>query len=272
MAKDSRIVRDKHQKEIIRLFSAFDGSKNRRKIFEDFLMMTACTLSNAGDPAHAEHREEIYMQYARQYKQKELEIFAQMLAEIVAGIEGNPNQDFLGEMYMALDFGSSNAGQFFTPYSVCKCVAGCSTDFEMLNHEISAHGFVSVTDPACGAGALLVAFANECISRGINPQTQCLFIAQDLDFTVGCMCYIALSLFGLAGYVVIGNTLLNPNVTRDKRGLLPVDDEKRIWYTPMFMTRNIWIERRLAAQMGLMIQGGKKKHIEEQMSFFQVKL
>ena len=31
MAKDARLVRDPHQKEIVRLFSAFDGSKNRRK-------------------------------------------------------------------------------------------------------------------------------------------------------------------------------------------------------------------------------------------------
>ena len=42
--KDARLVRDPHQKEIVRLFSAFDGSKNRRKIFDDFLTMVACML------------------------------------------------------------------------------------------------------------------------------------------------------------------------------------------------------------------------------------
>lgn len=257
MARDARLVRDPHQKEIVRLFSAFDGSKNRRKIFDDFLVMTACMLSNLGDPVHQEEREKLYMQYASQYKPEELNIFARMIAEIVNGLEDNPDQDFLGEMYMALDFGSSAAGQFFTPYSVCRCMAGVVSNFELLKTQIADHGFFSVTDPACGAGALLLAFVNECIRQHINPQTQCLVVAQDIDFTVGCMCYIMMSFMGLAGYVVIGDTLCNPNTTSDRRGLIPVDDCSRIWYTPMFMTSELWVGRRMAAAMDLMLSGGR---------------
>ena len=259
MARDARLVRDPHQKEIVKLFSAFDGSKNRRKIFDDFLVMTACMLSNLGDPVHYEEREKLYMQHADQYKKQELEIFGKMIAEIVAGMEDNPDQDFLGEMYMALDFGSSAAGQFFTPYCVCRCMAAISSNFEVLKAEIADRGFVGVTDPACGAGALLVAFANEALRQDINPQTQCLFVAQDIDMTVGCMCYIAMSFMGLAGYVVIGDTLCNPNTMMDSRGLLPVDDCSRIWYTPMFMTRELWVGRRMAAAMDLMFSGCRKE-------------
>lgn len=60
MARDTRAVRDPHQKEIVKLFSAFDGSKNRRKIFEDFLAMTACMYSNIADREHYEEREKLY--------------------------------------------------------------------------------------------------------------------------------------------------------------------------------------------------------------------
>lgn len=256
MAKDARMVRDPHQKEIVKLFSAFDGSKNRRKIFDDFLTLTACMLSNLGDPVHQEEREKLYMQVAGQYKRSELDIFARMIAEIVNGLEENPDQDFLGEMYMALDFGSAAAGQFFTPYSVCRCTAALVSDYKVLESKIADQGFVSVTDPACGAGALLVAFCNSCIQHGINPQTQCLVIAQDIDFTVGCMCYIMMSFMGLAGYVVIGDTLCHPNTTRDRRGLIPVDECSRIWYTPMFMSSDLWVGRRMAAAMDLMLSGG----------------
>ena len=256
MAKDARMVRDPHQKEIVKLFSAFDGSKNRRKIFDDFLVMTACMLSNTADPIHYDEREKLYMQFAGQYKKNELDIFARMIAEIVNGLEDNPDQDFLGEMYMALDFGSAAAGQFFTPYSVCRCTAALVSDYKVLESKIADQGFVSVTDPACGAGALLVAFCNSCIQHGINPQTQCLVIAQDIDFTVGCMCYIMMSFMGLAGYVVIGDTLCHPNTTRDRRGLIPVDDCSRIWYTPMFMSSDLWVGRRMAAAMDLMLSGG----------------
>ena len=258
MARDARLVRDPHQKEIVKLFSAFDGSKNRRQIFDDFLVMTACMLSNLGDHVHYEEREEKYLHYAKQYKPQDLDIFARMIAEIVAGMEDNPDQDFLGEMYMALDFGSSAAGQFFTPYSVCRMMASVVADYDLLKHGIEEKGFVGVTDPACGAGALLTAFANECLRHDINPQTQVLFVAQDIDFTVGCMCYIAMSYMGLAGYVVIGDTLCNPNTTYDSRGLLPVDNDSRIWYTPMFMTRDLWAGRRVAASMDLMFGNGRK--------------
>lgn len=264
MAKDARLVRDPHQKEIVKLFSAFDGSKNRRKIFDDFLVMTACMLSNLGDPVHYEEREKLYMQLASQYKPNELDVFARMIAEIVNGLEDNPDQDFLGEMYMALDFGSSATGQFFTPYSVCRCMAAVVSDFNLLKAQIADHGFVGVTDPACGAGALLLAFVNECLRQNINPQTQCLVIAQDIDFTVGCMCYIMMSFMGLAGYVVIGDTLSNPNTTRDRRGLIPVDDCSRIWYTPMFMTSELWVGRRTAAAMDLMLSGGRISPAEKE--------
>lgn len=254
MAKDVRLVRDLHQKEIVKLFSAFDGSKNRRRIFDDFLAMTACMISNLCDQVHFDEREKLYEQIAHQYKQNELDVFARMIAEIVNGLEDNPDQDFLGEMYMALEFGSSSAGQFFTPYSVCRMTASAVTDFARLQERIAQEGFVSVTDPACGAGALLMAFANAARAESINYQTQCLFIAQDIDFTVGCMCYIAMSLMGCPGYVVIGDTLCNPNVTWDRRGLLPVDDCSRIWYTPMFMATELWMSRRACAMMDLSIR------------------
>lgn len=261
MAKDTRAVRDPHQKEIVRLFSAFDGSRNRRKIFDDFLVMAACMYSNLTDSAHYEEREKLYMDYAKQYRKQDLDIFAHMLAEAIMGIEDNPDQDFLGEMYMALDFGSSSAGQFFTPYSVCHLTAAVVADYDRLKAGIQQAGFVSVNDPACGAGALLMAFTNEAIRNGINPQTQVLYTAQDIDFTVGCMCYIGLCIRGLPGYVVIGDTLCNPSTAYDRRGLLPVDNESRVWYTPEFSS-DLWMGRRMAAAMDLMFSGGKAKGTE----------
>lgn len=250
MGSDARLVRDPHQKEIVKLFSAFDGSRNRRQIFDDFLWMTAIALSNAVDLANREEREARYMNIAQQYKPKDMEIFAHMVAEISEGLEANPDQDFLGEMYMALEFGSSSAGQFFTPYDVCRMMAGTACNFDYLKQEIDDRGFVSVNDPACGAGATLVAFANECLRQGINYQRQVLFAAQDIDHTVACMCYIALSLMGCPGYVVVGDTLAHPAVFRDARGLIPVDDGN-VWYTPMLMTSEDWTARRMCAAFGL---------------------
>lgn len=101
-----------------------------------------------------------------------------------------------------------------------------------------------------------MAFANEALRFGINPQAQILFTAQDIDFTVGCMCYIGMCVRGLAGYVVIGDTLCNPSTCYDSRGLLPVD-KGNIWYTPMFY-RDIWAGRRMAASLDLLFSGRRK--------------
>lgn len=111
-----------------------------------------------------------------------------------------------------------------------------------------------------GAGALLVAFANECRRQKVNYQQSVLCVAQDIDFTVGLMCYIQLSLLGCAEYVVIGDTLAHPATTYDRRGLIP-RDEGNVWYTPMYF-RDVWHWRRVWAQVDMMRKAGQgpKEH------------
>lgn len=258
MAKQIRNFRNEHQKNIVKLFSAFDGSKNRRKIFEDFIAVSAIAIANACDKDHFEDREKRYLDIIKQYKRDEIEVFTKMLAETVLGLEETPDCDFLGELYMNLDFGSQPAGQFFTPYSVCQLMGAITGDPDELKSKIENHGFVSVNDPACGAGALLVAFANECRRNDINYQTSVLFVAQDIDSTVGMMCYIALSLLGCPGYVVIDNTITNPCTAYDRRFLLPKENNGNIWYTPMFKQSWFWQGRVQAAKMDLMFSSLEK--------------
>lgn len=152
---------------------------------------------------------------------------AEMLMQMVYAIDENPDQDFLGELYMACNLGNDHAGQFFTPYNVCQCMSEIIYDVPAL---LDGKGFIAVNDPACGAGALLLSFANICKRKGINYQEKVLFVAQDIDYTVGLMCYIQLSLMGCAGYVVIGDTLINPCTAYDKKGLLPAGDPEAVWH------------------------------------------
>ena len=114
-------------------------------------------------------------------------------------------------------------------------------------------GFISVSDPACGAGATLLAFLNVCKRRNICYHNKVLVIAQDIDFIVGLMCYIQCSFMGCAGYVVIGDTLVNPATAYDSRGLLPAGPQNRIWYMPLFST-DVWYMRCQIAQMNLLFE------------------
>lgn len=84
-------------------------------------------------------------------------------------------------------------------------------------------------------------------------------MAQDIDYLVGMMCYLQMSLLGMPGYVVIGDTLLNPGTSYDRRGLIPADDGN-IWYTPM-LRRSVWQYRIFAARMDVLTKPLKEQPV-----------
>lgn len=250
MGRVARIVRGEAQKGIAKIVDKLSGRYSGWEIWQDFIVMTAISLANVVDGPYMDEREKTYLDRARKYKPDELEAIAEMVALIVTDMERDPDQDFLGELFMSLGLGDEWKGQFFTPYNVCRMMAAMSFGDD-LKSKIEKKGWIGVNDPACGAGALLIAFANECRRQKVNYQTSVLFVAQDIDFLAGMMCYIQLSLMGCPGYVVIGDTLSNPCTSLDKRGLIPKGGSN-IWYTPMYYT-DIWQYRRVWSQMDLFI-------------------
>ncbi|MCF8017810.1 MAG: N-6 DNA methylase [Vallitaleaceae bacterium] len=233
MAKPLRLRND-HQKAIANKFEGLlrSGRHSRWTIWSDFIAMAACTLSMA-DFKKREERERLYADIAKKYTQAELEQFSSMFSEVINAFEENPEQDLLGELFMRLELGNDHNGQFFTPYNVCVAMAMMSAG--NLEAEITRKGYVSVNDPCCGAGALLIAFANEAKRLGINYQQHVEFVAQDIDFTAAMMCYIQLSLLGCAGYVIVGNTLTTPPTE-------PLTNQN-VWYTPLYFL-DVWHWRR----------------------------
>ena len=236
--------------------NGFQG-RSRWQVWSDWITISAIAVSNATDKSHFDEREQQYMTIVKKYTKQEVDTFADMFSLLVMALEDDPEQDFLGELYMCLGLGSDHAGQFFTPYHLCEFMSAVTTPAEEFQQKIGDRGWVAVCDPTCGAGALLVAFANECRKKGINYQTDVLFVAQDIDYIVGMMCYLQMSLLGMPGYVVIGDTLANPSVSYDKRGLLPVD-KGNVWYTPLLRIP-VWQYRIFMAQMELVTQPIKEE-------------
>ena len=249
MAKAVR-TRGGNQQEIVKLINRLDGKYSKWHIWNDFILMFATSIANVFPSPHREHREKMYMETAKKYSKGELDIMAEMMALVVTGMEDNPDQDFLGELYMCMDMGNQWTGQFFTPYDVCKAMSLMNYSDGVIESQVRERGFVGVSDPACGAGALLIAFANVCREKKLNYQQHCLFIAQDIDQLAGMMCYIQLSLMGCAGHVIVDNTLTKPAQFYDERALLPVDGTN-VWTTPM-MYSDTWQIRQIAARMALL--------------------
>ena len=256
MAKVVR-TRNEHQQNIVKMLNGLAGRYARWTVWQDFMVMAAISIANTVNGKWHEQREVRYRNIAAKYDGKELEIFSAMIAETTLGLDENPEQDFLGELFMALDLGNEWRGQFFTPYDVCRATAEIIA--QDVVDRIKQQGWINVNDPACGAGALLIAFANVCKSRGVNYQTDVLFAAQDIDELAGMMCYIQLSLLGCAGYVVIDDTLSKPAQSIDGRGLIPVDTGN-VWAMPMYSINNFWILRRQLARMNLVLPRKEQKN------------
>lgn len=237
------------QRELEKLYNKLCGRYSRYEVWQDMVWMVATAISNSVDNRYFDQREANYMRIVQKYSEDEIKVFPEFFTHIVLGMEESPDCDFLGELYMNLELGNKHAGQFFTPYDVCRVMAEVTINEDLLKSQIEKHGWISVNDCACGAGATLVAAANILRSKGLNYQQQALFVAQDVDATVALMCYIQLSLLGCAGYVVIGNTLTEPQVGPVLFG----EDSSRCWYTPMYF-RPVWQTRRAIAQARAMFQ------------------
>lgn len=91
------------------------GKHSRWEIWEDFVTLTAIEISNSTDKVNAPERTKMYQTIVSKYSAKEREGMAEMLGEVIMGMEQNPDQDFLGSLYMMCELGNDHAGQFFTP-------------------------------------------------------------------------------------------------------------------------------------------------------------
>lgn len=236
-----KVIAKKQYTEIVKMFNTLAGTRQLWELWEDAMIMFATMLSNAVDKRFYNKREEMFKNVVNKYSAQEMQTFLKIFAEIVNQLEADPEQDFLGDLYMQLDLGSHWHGQFFTPYNVCTMMADLQCPSEISLDEAKA---ITITDCACGGGALLIASAHSYRKKmakiGLNAQDFVCLYAQDLSLTTALMCYIQISLQGYAGKVKIGDSLLHP--------MLDSDNGSDIWYTPMWFS-SVWTYRRAVARM-----------------------
>ena len=205
--------------------------------------MSAAAISNKYDkrPGIWRKREDEYNAIQSRYTPDEWKLMADMLAFTISALKANPEQDFLGELFMRLDLGNHWKGQFFTPYHISELMA-LATAGSDSKERIKEQGYISINDPTCGAGCMLIAFANVCSKQGVDYRNSVIFVGQDIDPVAAKMCYIQLSTLNCAGYVVIGNTLTEPVYGSVLNPACKTPEN--IWFTPMYCS-DIWQKRRM---------------------------
>lgn len=107
-----------------------------------------------------------------------------------------------------------------------------------------------IHEPCCGSGSNLIAMANAMKNRGFNYQKNAYFVAQAIDPTVAKMCYIQMSLLGIPGIVIVGNSLTNPM-------------QGDYWFTPFHFSFGIFTLKRYRNQKKQMISESKSHNSHE---------
>jgi hypothetical protein len=227
------------------------GRRSLWEIWRDWVEMSALSLSQAVDRRGAvwEHREQVYLRTAAHYDADEMLVMAKMLGELVLVLEEGGPRDVLGEMFQELELASKWSGQFFTPMSLAELMA--SMTLSDAGERIEQRGFVTVSDPAVGAGALCLGVLVALLRMGYGPRNMVVF-AQDVDLKAIYMAYLQLGLLGVPTVLFCANTISRPMVEADWMGV--GDQPLAVWYTPSFVLDG-WRARIIMAGAGDGVQG-----------------
>jgi hypothetical protein len=204
------------RKQLVQLLEANTGAQSMYRVWTDWVELCALAISNGCDRAQWDEREARYMEIAKRYDSEEMGRFGEALGALVAAFEQEQFGDVLGETYMQLEIVNRATGQFFTPYHLCRMMAQMITGAE---EEQTKREYITATDPACGAGALIIALAETLLDAGINYQERLHVKAQDIDAAAVHMAYIQLSLLHVPAVVTQGDTLR-------------MEPTRSTWFTP----------------------------------------
>ncbi|HFL1156194.1 TPA: N-6 DNA methylase [Escherichia coli] len=191
-----------HIAEFISLFNQTARYHSRYEVFRDFVQMAACALHNG--IVHSLELENEYLAIVKRYQREDVERLSQLLGILVLGLSVTPG-DFLGRVFMMLELGESLRGQFFTPYDVSRMMAKMT--LTGIDKVMAGKPFITVSEPACGAGGMVIALAEEFAAAGYHLQRQFFVVCVDVDPVAAAMCFIQLTLLGIPAEVITGNSL-----------------------------------------------------------------
>ena len=174
-------------------------------VFGDFVEMAALAVSNRFDWSQYEEREARYMRIVKKYSKEEACEIAAMYGELALMLTDDPEQDALGKVAGDLELLSKGLGQFFTPFHVSLMMAMMT--LQGAQSIVDANGFVSVMDPCCGAGGMIIAAAAQLRREGVDPTKNMHATLVDLDARCVHMAYLQLSILDVPAELLVANSL-----------------------------------------------------------------
>ena len=202
-------------KEFIDLLNFSNGKYEKIDVFKDFVTIYAIAIKNK--MYFKQEDENIYFDIIKKYKKSELDIFPKLVNALIELYyrERDEIRDVLGEIYYEIGAIKGNRKQFFSPKEIGKL-----NSLLAVGKKITKKEFITIYDPTCGSGVLLLEAANELMRKKIAYTQKAYYGGQDVDFICFCMAYIQPSLYGMPAIIILGDTLTL--------------QEKKVFYTPEF--------------------------------------
>lgn len=181
------------------------AGRSHQEVLSDFLELAYCAFSKRTRSTQdaQEACEQQYMDLVRKRPKDYVRAMPRLLGLMPSGIE--EHGDFLACVAGELGALNEGAGQFFTPFALCRMMA--ETNLDGVDEIIAEHGFVKISDPACGAGGMLLAAADVLEAHGHNVQHCMLAHAKDISALAVHAAYLQLSMRGIPAIVEHGDTL-----------------------------------------------------------------
>jgi len=201
---------------------------NRYNVFRDWVSLMLYALQRKDDP-YLDILEDYDRGRDRDRGNRTPDLFSEAYGELMQLMQ-ETNQEVLGVAYEAFGMDNDAFGQHFTPHSACDMMA------EVLMDSGDPDPPITIADPTCGSGRMLVHAA-----RQTDEHTICF--GQDKDDLCAEMTALNFCFFNMNGVVVLGDTLRveSRRAWRTKNTALggevaEVDPEDVVWPEAAFET------------------------------------
>ena len=172
-----------------------ERGQDKGDILTSFLTLTLCALS-------AGRQEVLYLEEAKHWNKDQLNLMSSALAHLINEMEAKPYTDLLGEVYTEWTWTKARqkTGEYYTPQEVCDLMAEITISAPPNKRPIT------LCEPACGSGRMILASAKVLEKYGIAPQA--LWVqATDVSRYACFMTFINTTLWGIPCQVIHGDTL-----------------------------------------------------------------
>ena len=186
--------------EFTKDLSRLDPSKSSSEKFRDFCELAFCAYAKVT----AENLEKRYMDIVQTYRDKDtIRAYPRLMAMAWRGVMDG--EDFLGQAAAELNALDAKTGQFFTPMPVSQMMA--MIGLQGAEAVIEEKGYITLNEPASGAGGMILAAAKVIKEMGYDPSSHLLVSAQDISQIAYHMCFLQLTFVGIPARVERCNSL-----------------------------------------------------------------